>query len=58
MTGLLALVADLLATSVLLGAVSAEVAVLAAVVALGAIGAIPCDALVSLDCPVLRDALL
>lgn len=38
--GLLALVADLLATGVLLGAVPAEVAVLAAVVALGAVGAV------------------
>lgn len=38
--GLLAFVADFLAAGVLLGAVTAEVAVLAAVVALGAVGAI------------------
>jgi len=39
-TSLLALVADLLATSVLLGAVPAEMAILTAVVALGAIGTV------------------
>ena len=41
--GLLALVANLLTTSVLLGAVTAEVAVLAAVVALGAVGTVTWD---------------
>jgi hypothetical protein len=39
-TSLLALVADLLATSVLLGAVTAEVTVLTAVVALGSVGTV------------------
>lgn len=40
MASLLALVADLLTASVLLGAVAAEVAVLTAVVALGAVGTV------------------